>query len=105
MLWRIDRTAPVAVVTLALLLSPAAAGAPAGEAQQAQPPAPQAQPDGQSYLPPWMQKRDVAGIGSSAAGAPDPSNPIATQKPSVPTQGQRHQRRRQNDIPFLPRFW
>ncbi|MGO9547656.1 MAG: hypothetical protein ACLPPF_23055 [Rhodomicrobium sp.] len=104
MVWRIDRSAPLAVLALTLLLSPAAIAAPAGETQEALPPAAQ-EPDSPSYLPPWMQKRDVAGIGNGSPGTPDPNNPIAAQRPAVSGQAPKQPHRHRNDFPFLPRFW
>jgi hypothetical protein len=91
------------VPALALFISQAAAAAPEGGTQEAQPA--QAQPDDHSYLPPWMQKREMAGIGDGTAGPADPNNPNSAQKTPALSQGQKPQRHHRND--FFPslKFW
>jgi len=100
MVRHIDRTARISILALGLLLSAAAAAAPAGEAQEAQPPAPQAESGDKSYLPPWMQNQEVAGIN----GAADTNNPATIQKMPASGQAQRPQRRHRNDFLTWPGF-
>ncbi|MGO9475593.1 MAG: hypothetical protein ACLPWS_19645 [Rhodomicrobium sp.] len=100
MVRHIDRTARLAILALALLFSAPTAAAPAGEAQEAQAPAPQVESGDKSYLPPWMQNQEVAGIN----GAADPNNPPAIQK--IPASGhtQRPPRRHRSDFLTWPGF-
>ncbi len=108
MVSHIDGRASLAILALVLGLSPVALAVPGDgtqEAKSTQEPA-QTQPDNRSYLPPWMQKQEVAGIsgrvgdGKSAAepDALDPNNPAAKQKAKGPTP----QRKHRNDFHLFP---
>ncbi len=100
MLHRAGATAQFLIFALALFSRPSAAASEGGTQEAVQ----QAQAaDDRSYLPPWMQKREVAGI---AAGAPyaDATPAAAMPKTQVPGEGQ-HPHRHRNDFFHSFKFW
>jgi hypothetical protein len=96
--YRVQVTVALAAIGLGLAYCPAQAAAE-GETQESRPA--QTQTGDKSYLPPWMQKQDVAGIGNGAAGTSDPSNPASAPKPPAADQQQRPQQKHR-DFPYLP---
>ena len=94
MVCRIPMAAAPAIFAFALLCAPAGA-APEGETPASTPPAAQTEQDNQSYLPPWMQKREAAG--GEASSSADPNAPGAAGKAPASGHARRPQRRHRDD--------
>jgi hypothetical protein len=101
MLRRASAIAQFLLFALALV-SGRAAAAPEGGTQEAAQPAQPA--DDRSYLPPWMQKREMAGIADSTTPITDGNTSGAAPKTQAPGQNQ-HPRRHRSDFLQGFKFW